>query len=300
MQMKLFDDINHLSSVNVASVPQLSPFRYPGGKTWLVPQLRHWLASPLRQRLGILPVRPTVLIEPFAGGGSVSLTAVVERLVDHVIMVELDEDVAAVWQTILDEEQSSWLTHEIETFEVTLENVEQLLARTEITCRERAFRTVLRNRVNRGGILAPGAGLLKKGENGKGLLSRWYPETLKKRIERIHQIRDRITFIYGDGIEIMRRYIDDPDAVFFIDPPYTVAGKKAGSRLYTHFTLNHTHLFDLAQNLRGDFLMTYDNVQEVHMLAQSHHFEARTIPMRNTHHAEVTELLIGPDLHWLA
>lgn len=26
--------------VNVASVPQRSPFRYPGGKTWLVPHIR--------------------------------------------------------------------------------------------------------------------------------------------------------------------------------------------------------------------------------------------------------------------
>jgi DNA adenine methylase len=26
--------------VNVASVPQRSPFRYPGGKTWLVPIVR--------------------------------------------------------------------------------------------------------------------------------------------------------------------------------------------------------------------------------------------------------------------
>lgn len=26
--------------VNVASVPQRSPFRYPGGKTWLVPVVR--------------------------------------------------------------------------------------------------------------------------------------------------------------------------------------------------------------------------------------------------------------------
>ena len=31
--------------VNVASIPQRSPFRYPGGKTWFVPRLRKWLNS---------------------------------------------------------------------------------------------------------------------------------------------------------------------------------------------------------------------------------------------------------------
>lgn len=30
---------------NVAQVRQLSPFRYPGGKTWLVPEVRKWLTA---------------------------------------------------------------------------------------------------------------------------------------------------------------------------------------------------------------------------------------------------------------
>ncbi|HAY18799.1 MAG TPA: DNA methyltransferase, partial [Rikenellaceae bacterium] len=30
--------------VNVSSVPQRSPFRYPGGKTWLVPTSRKWFS----------------------------------------------------------------------------------------------------------------------------------------------------------------------------------------------------------------------------------------------------------------
>jgi hypothetical protein len=43
--------------VNVASVPHRSPFRYPGGKTWLVPRVRRWLLSP--------PKRPNEFIELF-------------------------------------------------------------------------------------------------------------------------------------------------------------------------------------------------------------------------------------------
>jgi len=35
-------------------------------------------------------------VEPFAGGGIISLTALFERLVDRVVMVELDEDIASV------------------------------------------------------------------------------------------------------------------------------------------------------------------------------------------------------------
>ena len=72
--------------VNVASVPQRSPFRYPGGKTWLVPLFRRWMIS--------LPSQPAVLVEPFAGGGIISLTAAFEQLADRVVMVELDQQIA--------------------------------------------------------------------------------------------------------------------------------------------------------------------------------------------------------------
>ncbi len=56
------------SVVNVASVPHRSLFRYPGGKTWLVPHIRRWLVS--------LPQKPAEFVEPFAGGGIVGLSVV--------------------------------------------------------------------------------------------------------------------------------------------------------------------------------------------------------------------------------
>jgi len=299
--MAIFADSRCLPPVNVASVPQLSPFRYPGGKTWMIPLLRRWLTPARRQHYGNTPVRPVRLIEPFAGGGSISLTAVAEHLVEHAILVELDEDIAAVWQTLLDEEHSCWLAHEIETFQMTAENVEQCLARAEFTRPERAFRTILRNRVNHGGILAPGAGLLKQGENGRGLVSRWYPATLKKRIERIRQMRrDRLTFIQGDEMEVVRSSACDPEAAFFLDPPYTVAGKRAGRRLYRYYALDHQHLFDLVQAVQGDFLLTYDDTTEVRALASSHDFEIQMVSMSNTHHAALIELLIGPRVRWIS
>jgi DNA adenine methylase len=57
-------------------------------------------------------------------------------------------------------------------------------------------------------------------------------------------------------------------------------------------------LFLLCQKIKGDFLMTYDNAEEVGELAQSHGFQTKAIPMKNTHHAELNELLIGKDLSW--
>ncbi|MCL5067447.1 MAG: DNA adenine methylase, partial [Thaumarchaeota archaeon] len=173
--------------INVASIPQRSPFRYPGGKTWLVPYVRQWLAA--------CGATDKELIEPFAGGGIVTLTAVAEKRVRKALMVELDEDIASVWQTLLSDD-AQWLAERIMKFSVTKSNVESLFARKPSTLRERAFAVIVKNRVSHGGILANGAGLLKHGENGKGLLSRWYPETLRDRILSIQNYKSGIRFIH--------------------------------------------------------------------------------------------------------
>ena len=288
VQQELFDMRPLNEVVNVASVRKLSPFRYPGGKTWLVPRIRRWLRVP-----------PNRFIEAFAGGGIVSLTVAAQRLARRVVMVELDEQVAAVWKAILVDHDAEWLANRIVTFELTYESLEAALARKARTNRERAFQTILKNRTYRGGILADGSAPLKHGENGKGIKSRWYAETLKKRILEIAQLRGRVRFIQGDGLRAIRRYARRNDVAYFIDPPYTAGGKNAGKRLYNCFELNHSELFNLMGQVAGDFLMTYDNTEEVRALAQQHNFDMEAIAMKNTHHSEMSELLIGRDLDWL-
>lgn len=276
--------------VNVASVPQRSPFRYPGGKTWFVPTFRKWVKQ--------IHPEPRLLVEPFAGGGIISLTALFENAVDSVLMVELDEDIAAVWQAVVDG-QSKWLARRILDFELTRETVVDELAKTSSSARERAFQTILKNRTFHGGILAEGAGLLKHGENGKGIHSRWYPATLAKRFENLDLVRDRIEFKCENGLDIIQKHASAVDTIFFIDPPYTAGGKKAGKRLYRYYELDHEKLFEICGSIKGDFLLTYDNADEVRVLARRHSFQMRLIPMTNTHHATMEELIIGKDLGWM-
>jgi DNA adenine methylase len=274
--------------INVASVPQRSPFRYPGGKTWLVPYIRDWLRSK--------KPAPARLIEPFAGGAIVSLTAAFERLARHVVFAEMDEGVAAVWRVVLNG-QAEWLAKQILNFEVTLESVTETLGRDASELRERAFQTVLRNRVQRGGILAAGAGLVKTGENGRGLLSRWYPETLARRIREINRQRDRLTFVEGDGFALIEEHKADVEAVFYIDPPYTLAAR----RLYTVWRMDHSKLFAAMAECRGDFLMSYDNTAEIAQLAKQHRFDSRPIAKPGASGGRLTHLLVGRNLNnWLA
>jgi len=262
-----------------------SPFRYPGGKTWFVPYVRRWL-----KKFG----GNVELIEPFAGGGIVSLTAAFENLAKKIIMVEKDDDVAAVWLTILGKD-TEWLAKQITDIELSSENARALLNHNPTSMKQKALATIVRNRLNHGGILADGAGLIKTGENGRGMMSRWYPETLKKRIMDIAEIKNKIEFVRGDGIDFIEKNLNRKNTVFFIDPPYT----KTGKRLYKHHNINHRHLFDLAKNIKGDFLITYDDSQEIETLALDRNFQVERVLMKTTHHTQKYELIIGRELDWL-
>ena len=251
-----------------------------------MPYIREWM-----QNKSTPPAR---LIEPFAGGAIVSLTAAFERLARHVIFAELDDGVASVWRVVLNG-QAEWLAKQILHFEMTPETVRSVLNTPAADLRGKSFQTILRNRVQRGGIMASGAGLVKNGENGRGLLSRWYPVTLARRIREINRLKDRLTFVEGDGFELIAEHENDKDAAFYIDPPYTLAAR----RLYSRWQMNHSRLFAALKRCKGDFLMSYDNTKEVADLANEFGFESRLIAMKNTHHAKMTELLIGRDLSWL-
>ena len=275
----------HRHIVNVASVKQLSPFRYPGGKTWLVPEVKLWLSHKDR--------KPEHFVELFAGGGIVGLTVAAEGLANHVTLIEIDPDVASVWQTILSND-AEWLASRILGFDLIDENVREALAIPRETRRERAFQTILKNRTYHGGILAPGSAPIKSGENGKGIASRWYPETLAKRIRNLMLLRNRITFIEGDALQYLEHHVDDRETTFFIDPPYTAPGKSAGKRLYRFYEIDHGKLFDLCQSAVGDFMLTYDDAESVREMAASRGFKMTKVPMKNTHHAEMYELLITP------
>ena len=144
--------VSRLPVANVSQVPLRSPLRYPGGKTWLIPHVREWLKQ----------VRPAVLVEPFAGGGIVSLTAVMEDLVDHCIMIELDPDVAAFWQAVL--QHGEELARCIETFQLTVDHVEEVIQTVPTNHLEHGFRTLVMNRTRRAGILASGAALIRRGK----------------------------------------------------------------------------------------------------------------------------------------
>ncbi len=285
MPITLFDERHH-KLPNVATVPQYSPFRYPGGKSRWYEFVKRWVSV----------TQPEVFIEPFAGGAHAGLAVAVEEIGDceKVMLVEIDDNVAAVWRTIV-EGDADWLIEKIKNFEMSREAAEKAVKRSDRSVRHRAFAMIIHNRVSRGGVTAPGAGWLRKGEKGKGLSSRWYPDTLVERITKIADASKRIDFTKGDGFEAMEKYASSPNAALFVDPPYP----KAGGRLYDHSDVNHREVFRLASSAEGTVLLTYDNSEEVKKLIEEFGLKAEYLIVSTTHHEQKKELLIGQNIDWL-
>jgi len=269
----------------LAKLPRLSPFRYPGGKSWLVGQFRHWFNS--------LPARPSILVEPFAGGASVGL-AVAADMTTKVLLSDLDESVASVWMTIFHRPVADvdWLCDRIEQFDMTAGNVRDLTEQRPRNRREAAFRTIVMNRTRRGGVLADGAGHLRRGEDGKGVRSRWYPGNLVARIRELWRLRGRVSFRQQDALSVIRTLSDRGDVAFFVDPPYTAGGPKPGRRLYRHHEVDHRDLLRAVRRATGPAMITYADTPEVRALAEETGFKVVETSMRTAHHREKRELLL--------
>ena len=278
--------VSPIGYANPAQVPLRSPLRYPGGKSWLLPHVRHWLkASAVR-----LGARPRVLGEPFVGGGSVALRAVMEGLVDGVWMVESDPDVAALWRAAI--RRSDELAERIERFDMTAETVEALAGSQPQDDMGRGFRFLVLNRAARGGVVAPGAGRIRAGD-GRGVASRWYPGTLAARVREIGAHSDRIVFTEGDGLAAIGMVVGMDGACLFVDPPYVAdSGRQAGRRLYKHSDVAPRDVFAALGDSDVDFLCTYDDCDLIRSLTTEHGFAAVTVAMTSGHHRKRTELVI--------
>lgn len=264
-----------------------SPFRYPGGKSWLLPMIESWLSALDRGfHLG----------EPFAGGASVGLFAGINGLVETVHFAEMEGGMANFWRTVFAQGGAGTLAKQVEAFKFTDQRVRKLLSQNHDAAgtRQRAFITLLRNRVSRAGVTAPGAGLLRSGEAGKGLGSRWYPATLAKRLRLISKHRKCLEFSGSDAFKLMRLHANDKKMAWFIDPPYP----DAGERLYGGKKFDHEALFEVVASLAGPFLLTYESSNFIRKLTDKHSFCGAEIPMRTAHHTAKKEMLISRDLSW--
>lgn len=228
----------------------VSPLRYPGGKTKLVPYIA-----------GILPSNIKRLVEPCCGGSSVSLSLLFAGLVEDIVINDIDINVYTLFRVILStpEVLIDRIKKEIPNRETYFIYRESLKQDNLLDEPERAFRFLYCNRLAFSGIFFSNP--MQK------IDARWKPSTIIKKIIKIWEYREHIKVYNMDAKTIIEEeYWAGNDTLIFIDPPFYKKGKVLYRKSYCD--KEHLELSWLLESLYREvpgahMIITYDNTEEI-------------------------------------
>lgn len=245
---------------------QLSPLRYPGGKSKIIP----YVHSRLNRN------KARTFVEPYAGGASVGLSLLEAGAIEKLHLNDLDYGIYALFTVIFSDPGPilERLDHVTPTHEMYFESQRRILSNHHYdNLYDAAWDMLIVNRLSFSGISKANP---LGGKNGtqKELLSRWNPATLKKRIERLWALRDAVSVSNRDALEVIEEFYWDEETTLFIDPPYVDKGPVLYTKSYSDN--NHVDLCVLLESLYAtcpgaDIQLYYDNsdlVKDIYSLPE--------------------------------
>lgn len=259
------------------AVSIVSPLRYPGSKR----RLGGYIKKIIKQN----NLRPSLLVEPFAGGASVALQLLNDRVVEKVGIIDLDPLLASFWKIVFREPE--WLIKQIETVEVTLEKWNEFKALQPKNCKEEAMKCLFLNRTSFSGLLTPEVGPIggREQKSEYKIDCRFPRETLIKRVRMAAELSDKVAFVWkADWKNAMQRIRDKQqqhclpeDTFWYFDPPYL----EKAEQLYTyHFRQrSHSRLRDVILELNDPWVLSYDSAKKFGELYKKAIQEAKIIEM---------------------
>ena len=232
-----------------------SPLRYPGGKAAMT--------GILRRIRGLNGLNGHAVAEPFAGGAGASLTLLYLRETHRIHINDLDPAIYSFWSSVVHDNKEF-----LDLLDVSPISIQEwkrwrtVYMDNDATRLDRGFAAFYLNRCNRSGIIQNGGVIGGIDQKGPWKIdARFNKDTLRQRLERIFEDRDRISVSNLDGIE----FIDtlDPESTFYlVDPPYF----KKGPLLYLN-GLDAEYHARLAEKFRSmedaPWVLTYDDCPEI-------------------------------------
>ncbi|MEA2407520.1 MAG: adenine methylase [Thermoleophilaceae bacterium] len=237
----------------------LSPLRYPGGKRRLVPYVAAALAAN--------GLKPKLLVEPFAGGASVSLELAAIGAVEQIGIADADPLVAAFWQTVF--EDCDWLCRQVENIDVDLPTWRRMKETRWRGRRQRALACLFLNRTSFNGTLHPRAGPIggHSGSSAYPLDCRFPRKRLIKRMRDCEQLASegKVAFArQGSAFEVIgaSRLEYDRDGLFFyFDPPFWAKSQTLYRRTFAE--LDHRNFAHVLRWVNEPWLLSYDVAAEI-------------------------------------
>lgn len=236
----------------------LSPLRYPGGKSKIAPLIKLIIEN--------IRLENCTYIEPFAGGAGVALLLLLNNDVQRIVINDYDKAIYSFWRAVI--KDTSKLLNLIQETPITVEEWrkqrEIYMTQNKKYSVELGFATFYLNRTNRSGILKAGP-IGGYSQTGNYLIdARYNKEALISKIEKIAKRKKQIK-VYNKEVrnfikEIIPKY--ENEAVVYFDPPYFNKGKE----LYKNFFDLKDHMEianSIFKNVNCHWIVTYDDCPEI-------------------------------------
>ena len=241
-----------------------TPLRYPGGKGKLSPFIR--LLFEQNALVG------EQYAELYAGGAGVAINLLMNSVVSHIHLNDLNYSVYAFWNSIVTKPDE--LCRLINDTKVTMDEWHRqkyIMSNPEqFSTLEIGFSTFFLNRTNRSGILLGGVIGGKEQLGNWKLDARFNKKNLLSRIDGIAKKADNIS-VYNLDTKVFLKDIYGrlPEKTFaYLDPPYYVKGKGLYQNHYTHD--DHVEIAELIKKLDNKYWMvSYDNTPEINLMYSS-------------------------------
>lgn len=268
-----------------------SPLRYPGGKNKLYP-----LVKLIINKNGCNSCN-SIYIEPFVGGGGLSLALLFNEDVETIVINDYDKAIYSVWRAIMTETDK--FINLIKKTPVTIEEWHHqkliYLNYNNKYSLELGFATFFLNRTNRSGILKAGpiGGYSQKGKYK--IDCRYNKERLVQKVLRIAENKNKIKLYNYEIRTFIKKIIPLYKNCFvYFDPPYFNKGKE----LYQNFfsKQDHEDIASLIKNVKSSWLLTYDNSTTIKEMYKEYDIKKYrvTYSLANTGEAEEIILTSNP------
>lgn len=222
--------IKKTSSINI------SPLRYPGGKSRAVNILKKYI-----------PLNTKEICSPFLGGASFELSCAKEGL--RVYGYDIFEPLIDFWQCLLDDKNS--LVREVKKYYPLKKTAFYKLQSNHINLKTKIERAAGFFVLNRSSF---------SGSTLSGGMSPGHPRFTESSIERLLSFSIKnFTVEKADFEESISKH---KETLLYLDPPYLIKSALYGRKGDAHKYFNHKGLFEILRN-RNKWILSYNNCPEI-------------------------------------
>ena len=239
----------------------LTPLRYPGGKSVMTPFFVDLLNANSMKNM--------VYAESYAGGAGTAINLLLNDNVDRILINDANVCIYSFWYYLL--KCKSDFINRVRDTEVTINEwykQREILKQARRPSFDVGFATFFLSRTNRSGILTAGpiGGNSQEKQDGVKykIDCRFNKEDLCTRMSNIIDRAGQIEVSNEDALSFLGKISSD-NTIVYLDPPYYVNGKSLYMNYYTH----NDHL-ELSKHLKGTnrfkWILSYDNAPEIRQM----------------------------------